>query len=169
MRVQEGGSRRNASSVEQSRDQKVWSTIQSNIPEDSIDKNTHHESTRQRGTMIYPRERCYHHIECSVTNALATLMWKWYLNSNFQPYSYSQRFQKSADGTKFNTKNLVYMWRVEMKERRQYKREIIHWGWRIKKKRKNTVTTRMRLVIKFKRNIYKNRFPRIVPMMIFFR
>ena len=88
MRVQEGGPRRNVSSAEQSRGQKVWSTIQSNIPEDSIDKDTHHESTRQRETMIYLRESYYHHIECFVANSLAALMWKWYLNSNIQPYSY---------------------------------------------------------------------------------
>ena len=45
MRVQEGGPRRNASSVEQSRGQKVWFAIQSNVSGDSIDKDTHHEST----------------------------------------------------------------------------------------------------------------------------
>ena len=48
MRVQEGGLRRNASLAEQSRGQKVWSAIQSNVLEDSIDKDTHHESTGQR-------------------------------------------------------------------------------------------------------------------------
>ena len=48
MRVQEGGPRRNASLAEQSRGQKVWSAIQSNVSEDSIDKDTHHESTGQR-------------------------------------------------------------------------------------------------------------------------
>ena len=48
MRVQEGGPRRNASLAEQSRGQKVWSAIQSNVSEDSIDKDTYHESTGQR-------------------------------------------------------------------------------------------------------------------------
>ena len=129
MRVQEGGSKRNASSVEQSRDQKVWSTIQSNIPEDSIDKDTHHESTRQRGIIKYLRESYYHCIECSIANSLVALMWKWYLNSNFQLYNYSQRLQECADGTRIITRNLVYTWRVEMKEGRQYKRERIHWEW----------------------------------------
>ena len=76
MRVQEGGPRRNASSAEQSRGQKMWSAIQSNVLGDSIDKDTHYESIRQMGTIKYLRESCYHHIECFVANSLATLIWK---------------------------------------------------------------------------------------------
>ena len=51
MRVQEGDPRRNVSLVEQSRGQKVWSAIQNNVLRDSIDKDTHHESTGQKGVM----------------------------------------------------------------------------------------------------------------------
>ena len=76
MRVQEGGLRRNASSTKQSRGQKVWFAIQSNVPGDSIDNDTHHEGTGQRGTVKYVRENCYHHIEYSVANSLAALMRK---------------------------------------------------------------------------------------------
>ena len=57
MRVQESGLRRNASSTEQNRGQKVWSAIQSNILGDSIDKGTHHESTGQREAVKYLREK----------------------------------------------------------------------------------------------------------------
>ena len=57
MRVQEGGPRRNASSTEQNRGQKVWSAIQSNILGDSVDKGTHHESTGQREVVKYLREK----------------------------------------------------------------------------------------------------------------
>ena len=53
MRVQEGGPRRNASSAEPSRGSKMWSVIQGNVPGDSIDKDAHHESTRQRETIKY--------------------------------------------------------------------------------------------------------------------
>ena len=45
MMVQEGGPRRNASLIEQSRGQKVWFAIQSNVLRDYIDKDIHHEST----------------------------------------------------------------------------------------------------------------------------
>ena len=76
IRVQEGGPRRNASSAEQSRGPNVWSAFQSNISRDSIDKNTDHKGTRQRETMKYLKESCYHHIKCSVTNSLTALMWK---------------------------------------------------------------------------------------------
>ena len=43
-------------------------------------------------------QKLYHRIECSVTNFLATLMKRWYLNSNFWHYSCSQRLQKAAMG-----------------------------------------------------------------------
>ena len=76
MRIQESGPRRNASSAKQSRGKKVWSAIQSNVSGDSIDKDTHHESTRQKEAMKYLKESCYHHIESSAANSLATLMWK---------------------------------------------------------------------------------------------
>ena len=66
----------NAFSAEQSRGKKVWSAIESNVPGDSIDNDTHHESTGQRGTMKYLRESCYHRIECSVANSLTVLTWK---------------------------------------------------------------------------------------------
>ena len=76
IRVQEGCSRRNSSSAEQSRGLKVWSAIQGNVIGDSIDKDTYHEGTRQRGTMKYLRESCYHCIECPVANSPAALMKK---------------------------------------------------------------------------------------------
>ena len=76
IRVQKGGSRRNAFSAEQSRGMKVWSAIQGNVPGDSIDKDTHHEGTGHKGTMKYLRESCYHRIECSIANSLTALMRK---------------------------------------------------------------------------------------------
>ena len=57
-----------------------------NVLGNSIDKDTHHESTRKKEVMKYLKESCYHRIECSAANSLAALMWKWYLNRifNFQ-------------------------------------------------------------------------------------
>ena len=66
----------NASLIEQSRGPKVWSAVQSNIPEDYISKDKNHKSTGQRETIKYLRESYYHCIECSVTNSLAALMRK---------------------------------------------------------------------------------------------
>ena len=110
-----------SSSTKWSRDQKVCSVIQSNIPGNSIDKDMHHECTGQMRSVKYLRENYYHRIEYSVTNSLAALLRKWYLNSTFQPYNYSQRLQKGADGIRINTGNLRYTWRVEMKDKREYK------------------------------------------------
>ena len=74
IRVQEGGLRRIATLAKQSRGQKVWFAIQSNILGDSIDKDSHHGNMGQRGAMKYLRENCYYRIECSVANSLAALM-----------------------------------------------------------------------------------------------
>ena len=76
MRVQEVGPRRNDSSAEPSRGPKMWFAIRGNVPGDSIDKDTHHESIGQREAIKYLIESCYNHIEYSVTNFLATLMRK---------------------------------------------------------------------------------------------
>ena len=127
-----------------------------------------HECIGQMRTMKYLRENCYHYIEYSVANSLIALMWKWYLNSNFQPYSYSQRLLEGADGTKINTSDLIYTWRVEMKERRWYKIEKRPWGKGIGKWRENTVGTRTGLVTKFKRDISKKWSSWIVPRTIIF-
>ena len=83
----------------------------------------HHECIGQMGSVKYLRESYYHRIEYFVANSLTALMRKWYLNSTFQPYNYSQRLQKGADGIRINTSNLMYMWMVEIKERREYKIE----------------------------------------------
>ena len=64
------------SSAKQSKDQEVCFVIQSNIPENSIDKDMYYEGTKQMGAEKYLRESCYHRIQYSVTNSLATLMRK---------------------------------------------------------------------------------------------
>ena len=69
-----GGRRRITSLAEQSRGPKLWSVIQGNITGCPTDKDTRHEGTRQRGTMKYLRKSCYHRIECSIANSLATLI-----------------------------------------------------------------------------------------------
>ena len=74
--VQEGDPRRNASLAEQSRGQKVWFAIKSNVPDNSIDKDKYQEGTGQREAIKYLRESYYHRIECSIVKTLAALMRK---------------------------------------------------------------------------------------------
>ena len=45
------------------RGQKVYSIIQSNIPRNSIDKDTHHKRTGQMGAVKYLGESYYQNIE----------------------------------------------------------------------------------------------------------
>ena len=49
---------------------------QSDLLGSSNDRDVCHKHTRKMGTQKYLRESCYHCIECSVANSLATLMRK---------------------------------------------------------------------------------------------
>ena len=53
MPTQKGSPRRNASSAEQSRDQKVWSDTKSNVFDDSTDEDKYLEGTGQKEAMKY--------------------------------------------------------------------------------------------------------------------
>ena len=76
MIIQKGGPRRNASLVGQNQGQRMWYAIKSNVPDYSMDKDKYQEESRQRKTIKYLRESCYHHIKCFATNPLATLIKK---------------------------------------------------------------------------------------------
>ena len=49
---------------------------QSDLPVKFNDKNIPHKHMRRKKTQKYLKESCYHCIECSVANSLATLMKK---------------------------------------------------------------------------------------------
>ena len=49
--------RMNASSPKQSRGQKMWSEIKSNIPDDATDEDKYQEGTRQREAMKYLKRK----------------------------------------------------------------------------------------------------------------
>ena len=122
-KVWEGSPKRNASSAKQSRSQKDWSTLQGDTLKGSTDKNKQKRNIGQREAKKYLRENCYYCIKCSTTNHLVTLMRRWYMNSGKQLYSYSQKLQECANGTRTKANNLTYMWTVEMKKRGVYNRE----------------------------------------------
>ena len=64
------------SSTKRSGGQKECPVIQGNILENSINKDIRYECIGQLECGKYLREICYHRIECSIANALATLMRK---------------------------------------------------------------------------------------------
>ena len=76
MMLQGGDPRRNASSAEQRRGQKVQSDIKSHVPDNSTSENKYQEGTGQKEAMKYLRETYYHRIKCSAANSLAALMRK---------------------------------------------------------------------------------------------
>ena len=76
MKAGGGRPRRSISSTKQSRGQKVYYVIQSDVSGSSINKDMHCERIRQIGAEKYLRESCYHRIKCSATNSLAALMKK---------------------------------------------------------------------------------------------
>ena len=49
---------------------------QSDLSRNSNDRDVRHKHTRNMGTQKYLRKNCYHRIEYSVANSLATLMRK---------------------------------------------------------------------------------------------
>ena len=138
MTVKAGGDRprRSIPSAKRSRGQRVCSVIQNDIPGSSIDKDMHCERTWQMGAGKYLRESCYHRIKCSAANSLATLMRKWYLNSNFQPYSYSLKTPGEGWCDRDQDQQSNYTWKAEIKKRGQYKIERRPWEKGIKKLRK---------------------------------
>ena len=76
IKVGEGGPRRNIPSAKQSKYQKVYSVIQSDVSVSSVDKDMHCECTGQMEVEKYLRKSCYHRIKYSVVNFLAALMRK---------------------------------------------------------------------------------------------
>ena len=97
---------------------KVWPAIKNNIPDNFIGKDKHQERIGQREAEKYLGKSYYHHIKYFAANSLAALMWRWYLNSNIQPYNYPQRLQEGIDGIRIKTNNLIYTWKAEMKQNR---------------------------------------------------
>ena len=61
----------------------MCSVIQSDALGSSVDKDMHCEHIGQMGAEKYLGESCYHCIKRYVTNSLAVLMTKSYLNSTF--------------------------------------------------------------------------------------
>ena len=57
MIIQEGGSRRNTSSVEQSQGQNVQFVTKSNVPGDSTDEDKYPKGTGQREAMKYLKRK----------------------------------------------------------------------------------------------------------------
>ena len=76
VKVWEGSSRRNTSSAKRSKGQKDWSTLKGDTAKGSADKDKHQGNIGQREAKKYLRESCYHRIECSAANPLATLIWR---------------------------------------------------------------------------------------------
>ena len=113
-------SRRNTSSTKQSRGQRSDHPLRTRQQAIILGRINTRERWDKRELVNIWEENCYHRIKCSASNPLATLMWKWYMNSNFQVYSYLQRFQEGDDGTSIKEiNNLTYTWRAEMKEMKE--------------------------------------------------
>ena len=76
MKAGGGRPRRSISSTKQSRGQKVYYVIQSDVSGKFMNKDMQCERIGHIGAEKYLRESCYHRIKCSATNSLAALMRK---------------------------------------------------------------------------------------------
>ena len=76
VKVGGGGPRRNILSAKRSKYQNVCPIIQGDVLGSSINKDVHYKRTGGMEIRKYLKKSCYHHIECSIANSLATLMRK---------------------------------------------------------------------------------------------
>ena len=72
--AQEGELRIKISSASQSRGQKRWSVVQSNVLGSSIGTDKHYRDIGQEKVQNILGESCCHHIKCTAANSLAALM-----------------------------------------------------------------------------------------------
>ena len=93
-----------------------------------FDKDMHCELTGQMGVKKYLRKSCYHHIECSATNSLATFMWKRPLNSPALVTPTHRGPVRVSDGTSTQ----VVTWTIDKWRAKIIQREIYNvrdpWG-----------------------------------------
>ena len=68
-------------------------------------------------------ESCCLRIKCTAINSLITLMWRWCLNSGFQPYNYYIRTYRECWWASIQTDRLACTWKVEMKRKDSIKGE----------------------------------------------
>ena len=90
--AQENGPKINASSVDPCWGLKRFFVAQGDVLGSLVGVDKHCRDIRQGKILKYFRGESYcHRIKCSAANPLAALIWRWYLNSGFQSYSYYVR------------------------------------------------------------------------------
>ena len=115
MRVQKSDPRKDASSAEQSRGQRMRFAIKSNVLDNSNVKDKYQEGTGQRKAVKYLRESYYHHIKCSATHFLVAFMWRRPLNNTTLAAPTHRRSKRVSDGT--NTQVVAWTinkWRAKV-------------------------------------------------------
>ena len=96
------------------------------------------------------RESCNLHIKCTAANFLIALMWRWYLNSVFQPYSYYIEADERCRWDKYQHKpSDIHVW-SENEKGGWYKRKRRPQKWRREKRGEHSV---IKFVTKLKNNI----------------
>ena len=84
-------------------------------------RDVHHEHTRRRGTQKYLRERCYHHIECTVTTFLAVIIWRRPLNSATLAATTHRKSKMVSDGIGTQVRaQMTNKCRIKMVQRELY-------------------------------------------------
>ena len=116
-----GCPRRNISSAKCNEDQDVPPVIHGDVPGSSIDKDMHYERTGRMRARKYLRKSCYHRIECSAANFLATFMWRRPLNSATLTTPIHRGSERVSNGT--STQVVAWMinkWNVQIIHREIY-------------------------------------------------
>ena len=98
----------------------MCSIVHNDVPESSINKDMHCKRTGQMGAKKYLRKSCYHRIECSIANSLATFMWRRPLNSAALVTPTHRGPVRVSDGTSTQ----VVTWTIDKWRARIIQREI---------------------------------------------
>ena len=72
---------------------------QSDLQENSSNRDMHYKRTRNMGTQKYLRKNCYHRIECPATNFLVAFMWRRFLNNTVLVTTTHRKPERVSDVT----------------------------------------------------------------------
>ena len=109
------------------------------IPEIQLERTRIAETSDKEESQNILGESCCLRIKCTAANSLAVLMWKWCLNSRFQPYNYYVRTYGEYWWDKYpNQPSRMHVESGDESER-QYKMRRSEWEKGIGKRRKETL------------------------------
>jgi len=109
------------------------------IPKIQLERTSIAETLDKEKSQNILGESCCLCIKCIAANSLAALMWRWCLNSGFQPYNYYIMTYEDCWWDKYPNQLSRMHVEGEDESKRQYKMRMSEWEEEIRKRRKETL------------------------------